>query len=622
MIKKIVVILTVFYVGAMASGSWGAEPLHYVPGEILVKFKSQTAVETLEDRQIMSERRLHALRTVGARIARHFAQMDVYLCRLSEGQTMSQVLEALRANPDVEYAEPNYLRHSLGLVPNDPLYDRQWDLENIHMPEAWTILTGSSNVVLAVTDSGMDLNHEDLQGNIWINGDEVCGNGLDDDGDGYVDNCHGANLVTGKGEPIDDLGHGTHVAGIAGAVGNNGIGIAGVNWQISLMPLKFLDENGWGDVADFIKAVEFAKAHGVKIMNLSVGAYSYSEAEKQAIEGAPNILFIVSAGNERYDNDFHPLYPASYDLPNIISVAASNYSDALASYSNYGKQTVDVAAPGLGIMGTVPGNEYEGWTGTSMAAPLVSGVAAMILAKYPSASVAEIKARLLRTVDVNDGLTNILTRGRINAYRALTEDVSGPYIFGLFPDRGSVGSLVVIRGSLFGSTQGTVVFEGGGNAEIIAWSDDKIVVKVPEGTVAGSVHVETLQGCSNEVTFQVTIQPMGIRYIFPQIRVNVNYTPFLVLSNPLPESVYVQLDLREVTRGEQTLQMVTLEPLEKWVVDLGVFTSSENQSFMLECQTEQLVGAAVVNVGPNLSDLIVIPPIVGRTVELVEGPSR
>ncbi|MEJ5365507.1 MAG: S8 family serine peptidase [Desulfosoma sp.] len=599
------------------------EPPPYVPGEILVKFKDGTFARQGDrrTRAALEERRV--LQALGLRVDRHWPELGIHRGRLEAGVTMEEALQNLRSRPDVEFAEPNYLRHKLEIVPNDPYYGEQWALEKMGMPLAWEVSTGSEGILLAVVDSGVDFGHEDLAGKIWKNPGEVCGNGWDDDHDGYVDDCYGVNVITGRGDPMDDDGHGTHLAGTAAAVGYNGRGMAGVDWHTKILPIKFLGEGG-GNVADFVEAVSFAKARGVRVMNMSFGAYSYSEAEKQAIAGAPNILFVAAAGNERYDNDFHPLYPASYDLPNLISVASSNKSDKLSVFSNYGVQTVHVAAPGENILGTLPGNDYDNLTGTSMSTALVSGLAALIFSMYPSATPAAVKGRILRTADQNDALQGILSKGRVNAYRALVEPVAGPYIFRLIPDSGPAGSQVVIRGCSFGRSPGAVRFSANVPAEIISWADEVIVVKVPDGAIPGGVVVHTADGAeSNGAFFTVTAKIAGgLRFVFPEIRANPSHVPILVLSNPSKDPALVHLRVIEATSRTKTLKVIHLEGLEKWIENLSGYAPRPEQLLMVDCQSESLVGAAVVTFREDMRSIYVAPLIKAQPTDFEEVSPR
>ena len=261
--------------------------------------------------------------------------------------------------------EPDY-RLSINLTPNDPRYSEQWGLHNtgqdgitpdadIDAPEAWDITTGSSEIIVAVTDTGIDYNHPDLKANMWINTEETPKNKMDDDGNDYVDDIHGANFITGSGDPLDDRGHGTHVAGIIGAVGNNAEGVVGVNHQVRLMALKICDSEGECWVSDAAKAIKYAIKHGAKVINASWGGGTFSACLQDTIKDANNagILLVAAAGNDSIDNDAIPSYPASYDVPNVLAVAATDFQDERASFSNFGAMSVDLGAPGEFILSTV-----------------------------------------------------------------------------------------------------------------------------------------------------------------------------------------------------------------------------------------------------------------------------
>jgi subtilisin family serine protease len=271
-------------------------------------------------------------------------------------------------DPNVEYAEPNYMVQALATEPNDPAYldNLQWALDNINdtdidAPEAWDITTGSDNILIAVIDSGLAYNHPDFAENVWTNDAELNGSALiDDDGNGYVDDIYGWDFIDGDGYPLDLNGHGTHVAGTIAARGNNHTGITGVLWNAKIMPVRFLGLEGSGSTFDAIGAIQYAYDNGARIINNSWGSAYYSESLKNAIDQyAADALFIFSAGNTGMDNDSSPIYPASYDSPNIISVAATNTADGLASSSSYGTAAVDLAAPGVDIISTIPQYSYE-----------------------------------------------------------------------------------------------------------------------------------------------------------------------------------------------------------------------------------------------------------------------
>ena len=276
-----------------------------------------------------------------------------------------------------------------------------------------------------MVDTGVAYKHPDLAGNAWKNpGDPV--NGLDDDGDGFSDDVFGADFFANDSNPDDDGGHGTHVAGIIGAQGNKAIGVTGVNWDVNVMSLKFLDENGEGNTADAANAIDYAVAHGARVVNASWGGPSFSQALYGAIRraGERGTLVVGAAGNEGVNADSRPDYPAAFDLPNIVSVAATDRTDRLLDFSNYGAKSVDLGAPGDDITSTVPTlsdpSGYASFSGTSMAAPFVSGAAALYLSKFPQASVDQIKAALLQSVDRLPTLAGkTVSGGRLNVARAL-----------------------------------------------------------------------------------------------------------------------------------------------------------------------------------------------------------
>lgn len=380
---------------------------------------------------------------------------NVYILEVEKGVNILKAVDEYAQDPNVEYAEPDYIVRSTA-TPNDPLFSSLWGLHNtlrdadIDAPDAWDIETGSTNIIVAVVDTGVDYTHEDLAANIWHNPDEISGNGIDDDGNGYIDDDIGWDFSTCEkfnsyfeciilkpedNDPYDDHGHGTHCSGTIGAVGNNGTGVAGVNWHIKIMPLKFLNPDGYGSYSDAVSAILYGIEMGVHIMSNSWGGDEYSQALSDAIEAADNagILFIAAAGNNARNTDFSPFYPASYDVQNIVSVAATDNYDALASFSNFGVHSVDLAAPGVNIFSTLPpfaylssncndndGNGYGSCSGTSMAAPHVSGVAGLIWSHYPDLTVSEVKDRILFTSDPVSSLSGkVLTGGRLNAYRAV-----------------------------------------------------------------------------------------------------------------------------------------------------------------------------------------------------------
>lgn len=420
---------------AEATQSAARPPTKYVPGQILVRF-----------RQSISKQRAQAANAfVGSKVVREFRFVDnLQLVQLPTGTSVKQAIKYYRARPEVLYAEPNYIRHTdqAPITPNDPRFSEMWNLHNtgqtggtpgadIHAPEAWALGTGDPTVVVGVIDTGIDYTHPDLNANVFHNPSDCNSNGLDDDGNGYVDDCHGIDVVNHDSNPIDDAGHGTHVAGTIGATGNNGTGVVGVNWQVQIIACKFLDSGGAGDVAGAIACLDYLakmKDSGVNIVatNNSYGGGGFSRAEWDAIDAhrRRGILFIASAGNSYRDTDLIPSYPAGYDLPNVISVSASDHNDSRADFSNFGRRSVHLAAPGKDILSTVPevlfGDLYWSASGTSMAAPHVTGTAALLKAQSPARDWKEIKNLIMAGGDIVPGAAETMSRSRLSAYGAMT----------------------------------------------------------------------------------------------------------------------------------------------------------------------------------------------------------
>ncbi len=345
---------------------------------------------------------------------------EIITVEFSPGASVQQSLDKMISSPDVAFIEPNYKVFPIA-VPNDPEISKQWAHNVIKSSEAWDISTGNDDIVVAVIDTGIDYNHPDLKEHIWNNSAEVAGNGRDDDGNGLTDDIRGWDFANNDSDPMDDVEHGTHVAGTIGAVCNNSSGICGHAQRLKLMPLKFLGTNG-GDVKNGIKAIEYAISKRVKIMSNSWGGSQGSQALAQVITKAEQagIMFIAAAGNESRNADQQPSYPAAYTNNNIISVAATDSGDNLARFSNYGVQSVDIGAPGVSIYSTVPNGRYKSMDGTSMATPLVSGVVALLYAIKPDAKICEIRRALLSSVDVVSSLQGkVASNGRINALKAV-----------------------------------------------------------------------------------------------------------------------------------------------------------------------------------------------------------
>ncbi|WRH67211.1 MAG: S8 family peptidase [Planktothrix sp. GU0601_MAG3] len=431
-----------------------SQPTSFAPDRVIVKLKPSTNAN--EAVSLQAE--------VGVAGVTTAPRLGIEFWQIPPGK-VEQTISAYKNDPRFEYIEPDYLITledvqkpspaqedsaaitPLVTTPNDPLYTQLWGLNNtgqsggkadadIDAPEAWDIQKGNPNLVIGVIDSGVNYKHPDLVGNIWTNPGEIAENGIDDDQNGYIDDTRGWDFGDNDNNPMDVQGHGTHVAGTIAAKGNNGVGVTGVAWNAKIMPLK-LTPDGVQIIrtSNAIKAVEYSMAKGVKLTNNSWGVPAYSQALRNAIwfagqqEGA---LFIAAAGNGGSNqigdnNDITPSYPASYNLPNIISVAATDSTDARASFSNYGAKTVDLGAPGSGILSTTITEAGYGLdSGTSMAAPHVTGAAALLWSQNPNLTAQQVKDKLMQTTDPIFALNGkTVSGGRLNINNALRSLVTG-----------------------------------------------------------------------------------------------------------------------------------------------------------------------------------------------------
>ena len=394
----------------------------YAKDTLLVKVKSNITQNSLNS----------ILNTYGLTIEKNYPEINLYKIKVPHihRKNMKTIIHSLETNKDIEYAEPNSLVH-INRIPYDPHFGKLWGLHNmgqdggtydadIDAPEAWNKFKGS-NVIVAVIDTGVNYNHPDLKDNMWVNTKEIPNNKKDDDHNGYVDDYLGWDFVNDDKNPMDDENHGTHCSGTIGASGNNDRGIVGVNWRVRIMPLKFLDSCGSGESADAAEAILYAAKMGAQIASNSWGGDRRSKAIYDAIKyyKSRGGLFIAAAGNDHANNDKTPMYPASYELNNIISVAATDRNDKLAGFSNYGRRSVDIAAPGKDIYSTVI-DGYDSYNGTSMATPHVAGVAALIRGNNKRLNYGQIKRIIFNSVDKKSSLKGkVSTGGRLNAAKAI-----------------------------------------------------------------------------------------------------------------------------------------------------------------------------------------------------------
>jgi len=420
----------------------------YVTDQVIVRYNTKK----FQNPEIIKARIRDSNAKIGARVDEDYSDSGLpgmQVVKLPRNITVNDAITEYRKNPDVLYAQPNYVYHTTSVTPDDPLYGSQWGLHNvgtpgadIDAPDAWSISTGSNTVVVAVIDTGVDYNHPDLSSNIWTNsgesgldsqGNDKRFNGIDDDNNGYIDDWHGWNFFNNTSDPMDgntknNIYHGTHVSGIIGAVGNNSNGITGVNWNVKIMPLRTTDENGSSYTSTNVEAIYYASTNGAGIISNSWGGNTFDPALKAAIDNSPAVV-VCAAGNNNRNTDSIPFYPASFTSTNIISVAATNSSDDMASFSNYGQNTVDLAAPGVNIYSTKKDSTYQFMSGTSMATPFVSGVAALVKSVNPKLTNVQIKNIILNNVDVLPLLSEkVNTSGRLNAYKAVKAAQS---IFGM-----------------------------------------------------------------------------------------------------------------------------------------------------------------------------------------------
>jgi len=397
------------------------------PGELLIRYSKEAVIHRLA---LTHEK-------IGSRITGHNRRLKVQKIRLKKGMDEETAATLYLDSGLVDIAEKHVVRYP-NRIPGDPLFSDQWGMSRIDAPGAWDITAGAPEITVAVIDTGIDYRHPDLAANIRTNSVELNGQpGIDDDRNGFVDDVRGwdfAGVSAYDGEdddndPTDTFGHGTHVAGIIAGKGDNALGIAGVCWNIGIMPLKITadnDQTNIMDVFDIVAALDYARENGARIINCSFGSTGYSDIEQAAFADlkTSGIPVVCAAGNEGTDMSLYSyrVYPASYELDNIISVTASDMNDDPTGFSSFGIESVDVAAPGTGITSTSLSNGYEPMDGTSMAAAHVSGIVAMILSINPDTDYRAVKSIIIDTVDpVSSWSGKLVSEGRVNAFNAVTK---------------------------------------------------------------------------------------------------------------------------------------------------------------------------------------------------------
>jgi serine protease len=414
-------------------------PAPHATGELILRTRG--GVASLQSTSVVDDLGAKVLDSFDTPGGLHKSDAGDFLhLKLPKGVSVEQAMAELADDSRVEFAAPNHIyelpevQGKTSANPNDVGFDRLYGLHNegqtggtpdadIDAPQAWAIQRGldqnHNGPIIAVIDTGVDYNHPDLKANMWRNPGEVAGDGIDNDGNGVVDDVYGYNAFDNTGDPMDRQSHGTHVAGTIGAQGNNETGVVGVNQDANIMAVKIFNDEGRTSAAAIIRGIQYADKMGARVANNSWGGGMPNQGIQSAFAESP-VFHLVASGNDGKNNDVSGSYPANYDLPNIISVAATDHNDELARFSNYGATKVDLAAPGVDIISTVPNGRYSSMSGTSMATPHVAGAAGLIASEFPGISNDQLRARLLLTVDEKPQLEGkVVTDGRLNVARAL-----------------------------------------------------------------------------------------------------------------------------------------------------------------------------------------------------------
>jgi len=541
----------------------------YKKGELIIKFKPDVP-EDIKDK-------IHI--KYDSKKIKIYSSFNIDYVKLKDTLGVEDAIALYLENPEVEFAEPNF-HFSVVTSPNDPYFNHLWGFNNsgqtggtpgadIDILQAWSMTTGNSNIAVAIIDTGIDYNHPDLSENIWVNLAESSGTtGVDDDGNGYIDDIYGIDTYGNDTNPMDDHGHGTHVAGTVGAIGNNAMGVPGVNWQIKLIPCKFLNWDGYGYTDGALECLEYVRAlkeRGVNIVatNNSWGGDSYSQALHDAIDmqRSSGILFIAAAGNDNANNDEWNFYPASYNLPNVLSVAAVDPNDSKAWFSNFGRRTVHVGAPGVNIVslranGTDmygdgqhfipqgdPNAEYYVASGTSMAAPHVTGLVGLIKSKNPAKTWIDVK-NLIISGSENMNFYGLSIAGRINTFRSLTCNQSPVFSVLEFPDSFQAGMSTVLSAL-------SINCEAPVGPVTVTSSSGEVVYLYDNGTSPDLVANDGIFSASwipeNEFSYLTFSSPAGTETVpnpsiltasLPAGLVNDSYSQVLQVSNGVPPYVW------------------------------------------------------------------------------------
>ena len=511
------------------------EQAQYVPGEVIVKFHDSASQATVAA--------AHAL-AGGQTIKSFTAGVDrLHHLKLGKGENVEDALAKLRQSPAVEYAEPNYLRQ-VSAIPNDTQFTSLWGLRNtgqtvngtggtadvdIDAPEAWDITTGSSNVIIGVIDTGIAYDHPDLAANIWKNPGEIPNDGIDNDGNGLVDDVFGYDFGSGDSDPMDLFGHGTHVAGTIGAIGNNNSGVTGVMQRVKLMALKAGGAGNLLTTDAIAQAFTYAISKGARVINASFTGLPCSKTEHAALSLAntKGVMVLAAAGNDNLNNDKTFVFPAGYSvdtspdcgpaLPNVISVAAINQTGAKAGFSNFGASSVQIAAPGVNINSTNPGtpnatNDYESLSGTSQATPHVTGVVGLLLSVNPNLPVAQIRNAILNTGDVSpllNGKVWVSSGRRLNAFNALNS-IAPTFTVMVAKNGTGTGTVASTPAGINCGGDCNERFPGGATVTLTATpSVGSVFAGWSGGGCSGTVSCAVSTTATVTATFDVTAAPSG-----------------------------------------------------------------------------------------------------------------
>ena len=607
------------------------------PTRIIVKFKAGEKagpqLAALKQQGLKVSRQFNLLPQVVVLDLEDEAQVKAVqaLTPQARAKGLRDRIAALQATGRFEYVEPDYVRQ-INVAPTDAAYTNGtlWALHNtgqnggmpgadIGVLPAWGITTGSTNVIVAIVDTGIRYTHHDLAAQMWHNPNEIPDNNRDDDGNGYTNDVFGINAITGSGDPMDDNGHGTHVAGIIGAAANDGNPNVGVTWNVQLMACKFLAGDGYGYLSDEIECLDYARSKGARIINASYGSPFFSLAEYEAIKALSDagVLLVAAAGNQ--NNFSSPDYPAAYNLRNIIAVVALDRNDNLAGFSNIGRNVSDeLGAPGVDIYSCWSRSDadYVIESGTSMAAPYVAGAAALVLSQYPNATLTELRRRLLDGVVQIPALTNYTaTGGRLNVYNSLTATPTGSFQVEFFPSSGEslvggqVAKLLVVVSDLVPVTN-AVVTAGIPGFTNLTFRDNGVP---PDAILGDGVYTASF------------IVPTNLQALNLNLQVSTpgrtNYTNLLTYAVVLPPPNDNFADRIPITdcRGVATGSSIgaSIEPGEPFLGELPAggsvwwsWTAPTNEPVMISALSSYTIEMAVYT-GQSVSNLNLVAANVG-----------